>query len=144
MRHGTINLLTLAGICLFLLSSVAAAQSPAIPKDVFKGKLFAPNVILEHQDELDLSKEQFAAIRAAVVEVQGSVAGHEWDLRDAYMKVLADLDDSPIDEDKVLENVDAALLAENRVKKLQVTMLIRLRNLLTDEQVEYLQSVTQR
>jgi len=133
-----------AAICLCLLTSVAAAQGPGIQKDVFKGKLFAPNIILEHQDELGLSKEQFTAIRAAVVEVQVNVAEHEWDLREAYLKVLADLDAAPIDEDKVLDNVEAALLAENEVKKLQVAMLIRLRNLLTDEQVDYLQGVSKR
>ncbi len=134
----------LAGVFLFLLTSVAAAQGQGNQKDVFKGKLFPPNIILEHQDELGLSKEQFTAIRAAVVEVQSNVAGHEWDLREAYQRVLSDLDDSPIDENRVLENVDAAFRAENQVKKLQVAMLIKLRNLLTDEQVEYLQSVTRR
>lgn len=141
MRQGIKNSLTLLGLCLVLLSSIAAAQGVGQQKDVFKGKLFAPNIILENQDALDLDKEQFTAIRAAVVEVQGSVAEHEWDLREAYMKVLADLDEVPIDEDKVMENVEAALLAENKVKQLQVTMLIRLRNLLTDEQVQYLQGL---
>ena len=144
MRHEIKMLLALAGICLFLLTSVAAAQGQRNQKDVFKGKLFAPNIILEHQDELGLSKEQFTAIRAAVVEVQSNVAEHEWDLREAYQRVLSDLDDSPIDEGKVLENVEAALLAENQVKKMQVAMLIKLRNLLTEEQADYLQSVTKR
>lgn len=144
MKHGIKNLMPLAGVFLFLLTSVGAAQGQGNQKDVFKGKLFPPNIILEHQDELGLSKDQFTAIRAAVVEVQSNVAGHEWDLREAYQRVLADLDDSPIDEDKVLDDVDAALRAENQVKKLQVAMLIKLRNLLTDEQVEYLQSVTRR
>ena len=131
-----------SGVCLFLFTTVATAQGQGPQRDVFKGKLFAPNIIMEHQDDLGLSKEQFTAIRTAVVEVQTNVAEHEWDLREAYQRVLSDLDDSPIDEDKVLENVDAALRAENQVKKLQVAMLIKLRNLLTDEQAEYLQSVT--
>jgi Spy/CpxP family protein refolding chaperone len=144
MKHGIKNLLPLLATCLVLLASVAEAQRPGDQKDVFKGKLFPPNVILEHQDELGLSKEQFTAIRAAVVEVQGNVAEHEWDLREAYQRVLSELDESPIDEGAVLDNVEAALRAENQVKKLQVAMLIKLRNLLTDEQVEYLQSVAKR
>ena len=144
MRHGINNLMPLAGLCLVLMGSGAMAQGQGPQKDVFKGKLFAPNIILEHQDALALSTEQFTAIRAAVVEVQSNVAEHEWDLREAYQNVLSDLDDSPIDEDKVLQNVQAALLAENEVKKLQVAMLIKLRNLLTAEQLEYLQSVTKR
>lgn len=130
-------------VCLGLMSSAVLAQGLPGKKDVFKGKLFAPNIILEHQDELGLTKDQFTAIKAAVVEVQASVAEHEWDLREAYMKTLASLDETPIDEEQVLENVDAALLAENQVKKLQVRMLIRLRKLLTDEQVEYLQALRQ-
>ena len=144
MRQGIRKLMPLAGLCLVLLTMGAVAQGQGPQKDVFKGKLFAPNIILEHQDELGLSKEQFTAIRAAVVEVQANVAEHEWDLREAYQSVLSDLDDSPINEDKVLGNVQKALLAENEVKKLQVAMLIKLRNLLTDDQVEYLQSVTKR
>jgi len=133
--------LAVTGICLMLVASGAFAQGPGRQHDVFKGKLFPPNAILEHQAELHLTKEQFTAIRAAVVEVQANVAEHEWDLREAYQRVLADLDDTPIDEDKVLRNVEAALLAENEVKKMQVAMLIRLRNLLTDEQMSYLQSL---
>ena len=127
-------------VCVSLVSSVALAQGIPGKKDVFKGKLFAPNIILEQQDELGLTKEQFTAIKAAVVEVQANVAEHEWDLREAYMKTLASLDESPIDEEQVMKNVKAALLAENQVKQLQVRMLIRLRKLLTDEQVEYLQA----
>ena len=135
-----IKLVTL-GICLALCAAPVLAQGPGGNKDVFKGKLFAPNIILEHQDELDLTKEQFTQIRAAVVEVQSNVAEHEWDLREAYQRVLASLDETPIDEDKVMENVQVALSAENEVKILQVGMLITIRNLLTDEQMDYLRSV---
>jgi len=141
MRQGKNMSLALLGIYLILFTSVAVAQGVGQQKDVFKGKLFAPNIILENQDALGLSKGQFTAIKAAIVEVQASVAEHEWDLRQAYMKVMADLDEVPVNEDKVMVNVQAALLAENQVKKLQVTMLIRLRNLLTDEQVQYLQDL---
>ena len=127
--------LIFACIATLLGSAVFAAQ----PKgDLWKGKLFPPNVILQHQDELGLSKEQFTAIKAAVVEVQGAVAEHEWDLREAYMNVMSELDKTPLDEDRIMELVEKALLAENEVKKEQVTMLIRLRNLLTDDQVAFL------
>ncbi|MBT8077353.1 MAG: hypothetical protein KJO31_02200 [Gammaproteobacteria bacterium] len=131
----------LALLLLVLAAAPAAAQGPGGDKDVFRGKLFAPNVILQHQDQLNLTRQQFTDIRAAVVEVQANVAEHEWDLREAYQRVLSDLDQKPVDADKVLQNVQAALEAENEVKKLQVAMLIKLRNLLTDEQMAYLRSV---
>ena len=129
-------LITLAAA--ILLAGPAGAQGQK--GDVFKGKLFPPNVILEHQAELGLSKEQFTAIKKAVVEVQANVAEHEWDVREAYLSIMAELDKTPIDEDKTLEYANAALLAENKVKKEQMAMLIRLRNLLTDEQVKYLET----
>ena len=128
----------IAILAMVLGAGVAAGAQPKA--DVFKGKLFPPNVILQHQDELNLSKEQFKAIKAAVVEVQANVAEHEWDLREAYVNVLSELDKKPVDEARVMEFVDMALVAENNVKKEQVAMLIRVRNLLTDEQVAFLQA----
>lgn len=133
MRKGILCLLTVA----MLGTSVAVAEEK--PADVFKGKLFAPNVILESRDQLQLSKEQFTAIRAAVVEVQAGVAEHEWDMQEAYQALMLELDKSPVDEDKVLEFAGQALLAENQVKKKQMAMLVRLKNLLTDEQIDYLE-----
>ena len=135
MKKGLLILLALAS----LGASVAGAASPK--EDVFKGKLFAPNVILENQSDLGLSKQQFTEIRRVVVEVQGNVAEHEWDIAQAYQNIMAELDQSPINEEKVLEHVGAALRAENEVKKLQVAMLIQLKNLLTDEQIAHLESL---
>ena len=139
MRKGQ----SLAAVIVTLLLGIGiAAGAQAQQKgDPFKGKLFPPNVILENQAELDLSKEQFTKIRAAVVDVQANVAEHEWDLREAYMKIMAELDKTPVDEDGVLEHIDAALRAENQVKKLQVAMLVRLKNLLTPQQVDYLEGI---
>ncbi|NNC76761.1 MAG: hypothetical protein HKN77_02290 [Woeseiaceae bacterium] len=133
---GIILLAAMAGVTL-------AADGPA-KDDVFKGKLFPPNLILENQGVLNLSKEQFTKIRAAVVEVQAGVAEHEWDMREAYLQLMAELDNSPINENRVLEHADAALLAENKVKKRQISMLVRLKNLLTPEQVSMLESIERR
>lgn len=134
MKRGMLCLLVMLSLC----TGTAMAQED---KDVFKGKLFAPNLILENRDALELSKEQFTAIRAAVVEVQAGVAEHEWDMQEAYQALMLELDKSPIDEDKVLEYAGTALLAENQVKKKQMAMLVRLKNLLTAEQISYLESV---
>ena len=124
-------------VCCGLIGTAVAEPK----EDPFKGKLFAPNIILENQSELGLSKAQFTEIKKAVVEVQSNVAEHEWDLREAYLLIMTELDRTPVDEQKVLEHVGAALRAENEVKKLQVAMLVKLKNLLTDEQIAYLESV---
>jgi hypothetical protein len=135
VKKGLFLLLAIAGIA----SASALAAGPK--DDVFKGRLFPPNVILEHKAELGLSKSQFKAIRAAVVEVQAGVAEHEWDLQEAYQALMQELDKAPIDEGRVLALADTALLAENQVKKKQMAMLVRLKNLLTEEQISYLESM---
>ena len=138
MKKG--NLVTSVVVTVVAALLIALPAGAQDKKDPFKGKLFPPNVILENQAELNLTKEQFTQIRAAVVEVQGNVAEHEWDMREAYLLIMAELDKSPIDEDAVLEHAEAALLAENQVKKHQMAMLVRLKNLLTEEQVAILEA----
>ncbi len=132
----TARLLTVCVLFLFAGTAVADRAS-----DVFRGKLFPPSLILEHQDELELSREQFTSIREAVVQVQADVAEHEWDMREAYLRIMDELDAEPIDEERVIEIANEALLAENEIKKKQMAMLIRVRNILTDEQVAYLRSL---
>ncbi len=122
--------------CLAFTTTMAAGPRA----DMFKGKLFPPNVILEHRADLNLTREQFTAIKAAVVEVQANIAEFEWDMQEAHQSIMAELDQSPVDEKRVLKHVSDVLAAENQVKKQQMTMLIRLRNLLTPDQVAYLES----
>ena len=123
-----------------LLCVVFNAAGANETRDIFKGKLFPPNVVLEYRDQLDLSREQYTAIRAAVVEVQTQVAEHEWDMQEAYTDVLAMLDQRPLDEQEILSGVKAVLAAENKVKIAQMGMLIRIRNLLSEEQVAFLEA----
>ena len=126
---------------LIVCLSAGTVFAQGVKEDVFKGKLFAPDIILQQQEALNLTKEQFTAIRAAVVEVQSGVAEQEWDMREAYQALMLELEKTPISEAKVLKHAGIALLAENQVKKKQMAMLVKLKNLLTAEQVAYLESV---
>lgn len=141
------NIATKYGLPALLLALGLAIAAPALAEEgkdePFKGKLFPPNVILEHKDQLNLTKQQFTDIRAAVVEVQSGVAEHEWDMAEAYQAMMAELDRETIDQAVILEHAEAALRAENEVKKKQISMLVRLRNLLNKEQIAYLRSVTE-
>jgi Spy/CpxP family protein refolding chaperone len=134
MRKGLTVFLAIAGFWGLALPTASAKE------DVFKGKLFAPDVIMVHQSELELSKQQRAGIRAAVVALRSGVAEYEWDMREAYQGLMNELDVSPIDEKKVVEYAMTAMLAENQVKARQMAMLVQLKNLLTPRQIEYLEA----
>ncbi len=116
------------------MSPSAFAQQNANP-DPFNGRLFAPNIILEKQNELGLTDEQLQQIRELVISTQTTVTEHQWDMREAYRDVMADLDAATIDESVVAGKIQLVLETENKVKLAQMSMLIRLRNLLTEEQV---------
>ncbi len=124
----------------FALLLLAVSVNANETRDIFKGKLFPPNVVLEYREELDLTKDQFTAIRSAVVAVQAEVAEHEWDMQEAYSRVMNLLDERPLDESLVTREVTAVLQAENKVKLAQMTMLVKIRNLLTEEQVAFLEA----
>ena len=131
-----------AGLLVLLVASLAGPATSAEGRgDPFRGKLFPPNVILEHQQELALSKEQFTRIRKTVVDVQADIAEYEWDMREAYQRLMRELDQRPVSEEAVMKHADTALMAENEVKKRQMAMLVRVRNLLTEAQLEYLEAL---
>ncbi len=133
MKYLWTALLVLAG-----LTFAGPAFADEDEEDIFKGRLFPVELVLEHRRELELTKAQSAEIREAVVNLQTSVPNLEWDLQEAYLDVLARLDERPIDEDAVMTPLRAALTAENEVKVQQLMMLIRIRNLLSDEQAALL------
>ena len=87
---GSITARLLAAGVVFLLSVAAAHANPG--SDVFRGKLFPPNLILENQHDIELSRDQFTSLREAVVQVRANVAEHEWDMREAYLRILEELD----------------------------------------------------
>ncbi len=60
----------------------------------------------------------------------------------AYLALIGEMDERPIDEAAVLEHTDVALSAENAVGKRRMVMLFRLRSLLTGKQLGYLASIT--
>ena len=51
---------------------------------------------------------------------------------------------TPIDEARVLEQADKVMAQEREVKKMQLSMLVRIRNLLTPEQIAKLQEIRRR
>ena len=60
------------------------------------------------------------------------------------LKMASLLRSTPIDEARVLEQADKVMAQEREVKKMQLSMLVRIRNLLTPEQIAKLQEIRRR
>jgi Spy/CpxP family protein refolding chaperone len=125
---------TLVG-CL-LVTSPALAADP----DPFGGRLLPIELVMAFRKQIDLTPEQNKRIGALVVELQQNVAGKQWEMQTAFTDLLEQLDQKPIDEQRALDLTKRAVDIENQIKVEQLRMLIRVRNMLTDTQVEFLRA----
>ena len=131
-------------ITLLFLSISAFAQQPPPNDDPIGRQLFPPEMVIGHQEELGLQEKQRTAIRSEVHKVQSRFVDLQWQLSEDTEKMASLLRSTPIDEAKVLEQADKVMAQEREVKKMQLSLLVRIRNLLTPEQIAKLQEIRRR
>lgn len=131
-------------IALLFLSISAFAQQPPPNDDPIGRQLFPPEMVMGHQEELGLQEKQRTAIRSEVHKVQSRFVDLQWQLSEDTEKMASLLRSTPIDEAKVLEQADKVMAQEREVKKMQLSLLVRIRNLLTPEQIAKLQEIRRR
>ena len=123
-----------------LLAPLAAAA--ADKDDWLRGRLFPPDIVLQHQAQLELTAEQRKVIRAEVTGMQSKIAAVDWDIMEAGLAVQEEISALPVNREAVLDKAGRVFEAENRKKRAWLEMLINIKNALTPRQVEYLQRVT--
>jgi Spy/CpxP family protein refolding chaperone len=121
-----------------LAATLAALPVQAADPDPFGGRLLPIELVMAFRKQIDLTAEQNKQIGALVVELQQSVAGKQWEMQSAFADLLEALDRNPIEEQRTLDLAKHAIDVENQIKVEQLRMLIRLRSVLTDTQVDYL------
>jgi Spy/CpxP family protein refolding chaperone len=127
---------------LLLIAGANAAEQP--DKDEWlRGKLFGPELVLKHQSKLKLTDKQLAQIGVELKRVQAEAAESDWQIMMEGTKLQQLIDSHPVDDEATLQAVDKVFEAENRKKRLYVQMLVTIKNLLTEQQVAYLKSVSQ-
>jgi Spy/CpxP family protein refolding chaperone len=129
-----------------VLSGAAGAPdvptSPQTPKppqsaqgpDVIGSKLFPPELIMGHQQELGLDDQQRSAILKEIEKAQSQVLPLQWQMHAASEQLAKALDAPKVDEAKALGQADKLMTLERDLKRTHLGLLIRIRNLLTDAQ----------
>ena len=134
----------LALLLILALPCFAQQQSPQPGDDPIGRILAPPDVIMGHSQELNLQEKQRAAIKAEVQKAQSKFIDAQWDMREETEKMLRLLQQNPVDEAKVLEQADKVMSLERDIKKTQLAMLIRIKNVLTAEQAAKLDAIRKR
>ena len=131
-------------LALMVVPQVGAAQEAAGEPDPFSEVFFAPELIMQNRRAIGLTDEQRDAITGAIQEFQGRAASYQFELLDEVQTLVDILSDEEIDIDRAMDQVEKFLDTENRVKKAQIELLIRIKNILTPEQQRILRATRER
>ncbi|HWX40404.1 MAG TPA: periplasmic heavy metal sensor [Blastocatellia bacterium] len=133
---------TLFFISLVLLIAIqpARAQQPP-PQDPFGDSLFPPELVMQHQEEIGLTEEQKNFLKTESRKAALRFTELQWQLSDAAEKMAAVVKQPKVDEHQAIAMLDQVLDAEREIKRLQISLVIRIKNNLTPEQQARLQDI---
>ena len=106
--------------------------------NMMMNKLFTPAMIMRNQSKLNLSSKQTDTIKKEMRIFQSNIVDVQWDLNSASASLNENLSENSIDVNATLKVVDSVLTAENKLKKMHLTLLIKIYNILDKKQIETL------
>jgi len=130
--------------CILLIGALFAmtawADEPPGADQVSKN-LFPPELIIQHREDIGLDEAQSKSLKDSVQQAQAKFLDLQWDMQAETGKFVHLLHAPRIDEAAALAQADKVLAIETAVKKAQLSLLIRIKNLLTPEQQQKLEQL---
>jgi Spy/CpxP family protein refolding chaperone len=132
--------MTIAALLVVSLAARVDAQGQPGPQgqqpgqDPFSKFLFPPELVMQHQAEINLQDSQRSALSSAIQQAQSKFVDAQWKLSAEGEKLARLLQNATVDETQVLEQVDKILTLEREVKRAQMGLMVRIKNTLTPAQ----------
>ena len=123
----------------FVIASFAAMMAFAQGNDPIAENLFPPELIMQNQGAISLSAAEKKLLTYEMVRAQTQFTEKQVQLAEAMEAMVASLKEPRADEATVMRNLDRVLGFEREIKRAQITLLVRLKNLLTPDQQAQLQ-----
>ena len=129
--------LIIAALC--LLSAVAVGE-PSAPAsgDALAQQLFPPELVMKYRQDIGFDDVQSKQLKDLVVHAQSHFLDLQWDLQSEAGKLADMLRPARVDESAAIAQADRVLALERQVKEAQLTLLIRIKNLLSTAQQDKL------
>ena len=130
-------ILLLAVTCIALGAQPAHAQTPAIPGNPateINQFFFHPRIVMAGADRIGLSRDQRQRLRELWEASQVQFRRQRFELGNAMTSIGALAVQHPVDEERILAQLDHVLDLEREIKRAQLLMLVRVKNLLTPDQ----------
>jgi Spy/CpxP family protein refolding chaperone len=136
MKSSLLVLLLMAPLALF-----AQQQAPSPDNDPIARFLIPPELVMSQSEQIGLSEKQRATIKGEIQKMQTRFIDAQWDMQAQTVKMTQLLQQSPADETKILEQADKIMALEREIKRAHLTLLVRIKNALTAEQIAKLEAV---
>ena len=125
-------------ILLLFSGYLAFADQPA-QKDPMRD-LFPPDKIMERREELGFTEKQKKELLGIIQKQQPKLMEYQWDLQDSQKSIFKAFSTHPVNISEVEPLLKTMLQKESEMKLLHLKMLLKVRNVLTAEQVKILKS----
>jgi Spy/CpxP family protein refolding chaperone len=96
--------------------------------------LYSPGTVMKRQRELALTDVQQLAVQTAMRQAQTAYFDLQWRLNAEEERLSTVLQGKSLNESEVLAQVGRVLALEREIKLVQMTLLVRIKNILTPAQ----------
>lgn len=100
----------------------------------FEQSLFPPELVLHNQIAIGLTDDQTAQIKKLLSETHARMTDLQVDLQRAAERVRGVLEPARVDEAAAIAAAEQTMAIESQLKKTHLTLLVRIKNILTEEQ----------
>lgn len=126
-------------------AGLMALASPVLAQekkdDRFEKAFFDPQLVLQRSKEIGMTPQQRTAILDVIKKAQVELVPLQMDMAEPALELVEMIEGVKVDEAGALAKADKMLKIENEVKKVQMSLLIRIKNLLTKDQQDRLRTI---
>jgi Spy/CpxP family protein refolding chaperone len=130
--------------CAFILFAFALALAQQPASDPIGDSFFPPELVMQHQQAIGLSEEQKEFFKSEFRKAQTRFTEMQWQLQDEAEKMAGLVKQESVNEQQVLSQLDKVLGVEREIKRLQLSLVIQIKNKLTAEQRSRLMEIKSR
>lgn len=139
MRNSRSRPLSLVLAAFFVVTALSAGVDEQ--SDPFEGSVFAPELLIANQRRIGLTPEQREVFIREMRQTQSDLLPTQLEMSEASADLIELLAAPRVDEEAALAAARRMLELEQRVKGRHMVLLIRIKNLLTEEQQRLLQEI---
>jgi Spy/CpxP family protein refolding chaperone len=127
-------------LCIVVASTDIIAQQNKTD-DPIGHDFFSPDLVMQNQKAINLTETQRNTISKEMQNAQTEFMALQWDLQKETEKFKSLVEKETLTETQVLDQMERLLTIENKIKKRQISLMVRIKNLLSHEQQEKLRKL---